>query len=289
MPSEIDNLIDTVVLKGLEHFNRYYGTYRGIVVSNTDPEKRGRVLVFMPDFGQSATSYLETWIDPVFDYAGKDGTHGSFWAPEEGDLVRVFFWNGVTKAPVAYLPGWYPDGKTPKKLGHDEGGTSKEGTPPIKRGWVTTAGHALVFNDKKDAESIELSWKNDGAALTIDKSGTVSITTGNSKLVIDQSGKKVTVQDENENTVVMENGGITVKSKSKITVEGTQGVTVKGASIDLASSTVRLTDSATEPAVKGQSLMTWLSTHTHGTGVGPSSPPLAPPPQSMLSVKAKVG
>jgi len=47
--------------------------------------------------------------------------------------------------------------------------------------------------------------------------------------------------------------------------------------------------SATEPAVLGLKLMLWLNTHMHGTGVGPSSPPMAPAtPMDFNSMKVFV-
>jgi hypothetical protein len=40
---------------------------------------------------------------------------------------------------------------------------------------------------------------------------------------------------------------------------------------------------ADTPAVRGQDLMTWLVAHTHPTAVGPSGPPITPPPPAILS------
>lgn len=287
MSVELSNFFENLLYKGLEHFGKYYGTYRALVASNEDPEKRGRVQLYCPELGQTEAPNI--WIDPSIDYAGIDGTHGSFWPPEVGDTVRVSFSHGNPSTPTLYHGGWYPEKQVPKKLGHDEGGDSEKGTPPIKRGFVTKSGHSLVFNDKKDKESVELTWKDDSAKITIDEKGAVTILTGKSHVLIDRESKKIEILDENKNTITLDDNGVTVKTSKKVMVEGSQGATIKASKIDLASSNVNLTDSADEPAVKGQTLFDWLKSHQHGTGVGPSTPPTMPPLPSMLSKKAKVG
>jgi uncharacterized protein involved in type VI secretion and phage assembly len=274
----LDVFLENLFHKGLEYFNKYYGNYRAIVSSNEDPEKRGRIQLYSPDVGQ--TTALNIWVDPAFSYSGAG--HGSFWPPEAGDFVRVAFDNGNPSRPVIYWGGWYKENAVPEKLGYTE-------KVPTKRGFVTKAGHALVFNDKDGSESLELSWKDSSALLTIDDKAKVTIKTGNSHVVIDKAGKQIEILDENNNTILLDSGGVTVKTAKKVQVEGSGGVTVKGATIDLDSAVVNLTSSASQPAVKGQALMTWLASHQHGSGTGPTSPPLSPPPPSILSTKAKVG
>ena len=285
MPSPLDIFLENLVYKGLEHFNKYYGTYRAVVADNKDPEKRGRIKLYSPDLGE--TKPLEIWVDPEFDFAGKG--HGAFFPPEIEDFVRVTYSHGNPSTPNAYRGGWYIKDGVPEKLGHDEGGDSKKGTAPIKRGLVTKAGHALVFNDKKDEESLELSWKDSSAKLTIDKKATVTIITGNSHIVIDKEGKKIEIIDENKNTILLDDKGVTITTNKDVKVTADKGVTVKAATVDIDSSKVTLTSSSGEPAVLGDSLKQWLTDHTHGTGVGPSTPPIKPPPPSILSQKAKLG
>lgn len=45
---------------------------------------------------------------------------------------------------------------------------------------------------------------------------------------------------------------------------------------------------ATEPAVLGQALKTWLDAHTHATPFGPTGGPISPLPSSALSSSVKV-
>lgn len=284
MADPFDIFLENLIFKGLEHFNKYYGTYRAVVSDNKDPEKRGRVKLYCPDLGQTVA--LNIWVDPEFDMAGKG--HGMFWPPEIDDFVRVTYSHGNPSTPNAYRGGWYIKDGLPAKLGHDTGGNSKTGTAPIMRGFVTKAGHTLSLNDKKDKESIELSWKDGSAKLTIDEKATLSLISGKSHLVIDIDGKKIEIVDENKNTILLDSNGVTVTTNKDVKVTADGGVTVKGASIALDSSKVTLTDSSSEPAVKGTTMKNWLLTHTHGTGVGPSTPPIEPIPPAMLSTKAKL-
>lgn len=46
---------------------------------------------------------------------------------------------------------------------------------------------------------------------------------------------------------------------------------------------------AAQSAVFGENLLAWLNSHTHGTGVGPSGPPITPATSTLLSTKVKLG
>jgi len=287
--ADVGTFIEQLVFNGLEHFNKYHGNYRAIVEDNKDPEKRGRVKLFSPELGQKFA--LDLWVDPAFDYAcgNTKPAHGVFWPPEIGDFVRVSYSQGDPSTPDLYWGGWYIKGGVPTKLGHDEGGDEKKGTAPIKRGLVTKAGHALVFNDKEDKESIELSWKDSSAKFTIDEKATITIVTGKSHIIIDKDGKKIEIIDENKNTILLNDKGVTITTSKDVKVTADKGVTVKAAKVDIDCSKVTLSSSSGEPAVLGDALKEYLTEHTHGTGVGPSTPPIKPPPPTILSKKVKLG
>ena len=51
---------------------------------------------------------------------------------------------------------------------------------------------------------------------------------------------------------------------------------------------VNLGIKATQSAVLGELLLEWLLTHTHGTGVGPSGPPIVIPTPTLLSKSVKI-
>lgn len=76
------------------------------------------------------------------------------------------------------------------------------------------------------------------------------------------------------------------KGKLNIVVDGNANITAK--SVNLASSGVALGSPAPYSVPIGELLMTYLATHTHPTGVGPSGPPLVPPTPSLLSRSVKM-
>lgn len=63
---------------------------------------------------------------------------------------------------------------------------------------------------------------------------------------------------------------------------------VSGPVFNADTTTVSLATGADTPAVRGTDLVNWLLTHTHGTGVGPSGPPITPPPPAVLSTVVKL-
>jgi hypothetical protein len=92
-------------------------------------------------------------------------------------------------------------------------------------------------------------------------------------------GKGITMSDKDGNFVSIAGGEITIVA-SKV-------VNVSAGSVNIASGGVFLGQGAAKRVVLGEDLIQYLATHTHGTGTGPSSPPLQPPSPSMLSQKVK--
>ncbi|WP_118136106.1 phage baseplate assembly protein V [Oceanicella sp. SM1341] len=74
--------------------DRFFGKYRGEVVNNTDPEKRGRLEVLVPNvMGPQAV-----WALPCVPYAGPG--EGFFALPPAGAKLWVEFEGGDTNFPV---------------------------------------------------------------------------------------------------------------------------------------------------------------------------------------------
>jgi hypothetical protein len=88
-----------------------------------------------------------------------------------------------------------------------------------------------------------------------------------SSITLSAKNKNVVVQDEHSNVLTMDSNGVTIK---------TQKAAIKASLVEIA-------DGADSPGVRGRELFTWLLGHIHGTAWGPSSPPLSPPPDSILS------
>lgn len=91
---------------------KYFGKYRGKVVSNTDPEQRGRILVNVAKVAGAG----QNWATPSVPFAGIQA--GVFVVPpplsnvwvefEEGDSNKPIwsggFWDKGTVPPVALTP-----------------------------------------------------------------------------------------------------------------------------------------------------------------------------------------
>jgi hypothetical protein len=298
---DFETFYESFLLRGIENFRKYYGFYRGSVTRTDDPEKRGRIQAKVLQVGHSDT--LNVWIDPAFDGAGLD--RGSFSPPEVGDSVRVAFEHGRPDKPVLYLGGWFGISELPPEFVYTEGVkvTNVTGTRavPERRGFVSRKGHRLVFNDELDKESVEISWHQPDAAdealaadkrgdrsKTADRSqgktstvlfnsdGDIILTNANgSRIQLGSKDKNIVIQDENKNVITIDKNGVLLDSTA------TKKIVLKVAQVELA-------DGADTPAVRGRELDTWLKSHTHGTAWGPSSPPLSPPPPTILSKNVKL-
>ena len=74
---------------------KYYGKHRATVVSNIDPEQRGRIMAMVPDvLGMTPSS----WAMPCFPIAGKQ--QGAYFIPQIGAGVWIEFENGDTDHPI---------------------------------------------------------------------------------------------------------------------------------------------------------------------------------------------
>lgn len=280
----LDEFLEDLLNMGLEHYRKFYGTYRAEVTRVDDPEKRGRIQAVVP--GALQREAPNVWIDPAFDGAGDD--RGFFWPPEVGDSVRVGFERGDPRYPNIYWGGWYgapaarQHSEVPTELGYT-------GTAPTKRGFVTRSGHRLVFDDSNGAEQVQLAWhqpsptdvsKTDptktsdrtggfNSTLTFQTDGSIELKgKGGATILMDAAGKNIKIQDEGGNSITVGPSGITAKTSQ---------------TIDLVSTLVNICSGADSPAVRGTELIQWLLSHTHPSPTGPTGPPMIPPPASILS------
>lgn len=75
--------------------DRFFGKYRGQVISNIDPMQIGRLLVQVPDVSNVIPS---TWAMPCFPVGGKQ--MGAWWLPQIGAGVWVEFEQGDPDYPI---------------------------------------------------------------------------------------------------------------------------------------------------------------------------------------------
>jgi uncharacterized protein involved in type VI secretion and phage assembly len=75
--------------------DKYYGKYRGTVVTNIDPKKQGRLIVIVPDVLGAVPS---SWANPCFPFAGRQ--MGQWALPQIGAHVWVEFEQGDPDRPI---------------------------------------------------------------------------------------------------------------------------------------------------------------------------------------------
>ncbi len=109
-----------------------------------------------------------------------------------------------------------------------------------------------------------------------------------------KSGLEITYDGKGDTVTYTTSGGATVSIDGSGTitldVNGTV-ITIDGSTgkIELTGQLVDVGEAASELAVLGSELVSWLSTHTHtGNQGSPTSPPITPPPPSMLSTSVKI-
>ena len=90
------DFIYNVIHHGLEHFGKFYSSYRGYVVDNEDPDRLGRIKVQIPVVTRESTH--TKWVWPKGSFSGAN--YGSQILPMVGDLVWIEFEHGNTEFPM---------------------------------------------------------------------------------------------------------------------------------------------------------------------------------------------
>jgi hypothetical protein len=159
--------MDRLMLYGLEWLNLYYGTYRAIVVDNTDDDNQGRLTVRVPAVDGPSTEVTRVAF-PIVPVAGAN--FGIKSLPPVDGFVYVEFENGRPDIPL-WKGGWWRLDEMPEDLKHVDA-----------HGWFTPGGHQLLMTDESGNQTVRLRHSN-GAEFIIDKDGNVEITNLDGKLV----------------------------------------------------------------------------------------------------------
>lgn len=312
------NWLNAVVRDGLSQTtHRFYSMYRAEVVDNRDPEGLGRIKIQCHTVGHMAAPNV--WVKPAF--AGAGNKRGMFFPPEAQDTVYVNFYEGDPSVPELYFGGWYGkvDGTadTPTLL------KPPASQYPEKKGFVTRAGHSLIFNDEAGNESVLILWnkpdpsdaavqdrtqtaaynKTNSAFLAFDKNG-LTVKTAN-KLVMQlddlnqaititkASGSMLSIAANDAVQMVHKSGASIAISDTAVTITANpsqnMNVNVSGQNVNLNAGGVNLGARAADFAVLGLRLIAWLASHTHPFSFGVTLPPVPPPvPPDFLSNSVKV-
>ena len=281
--------------------------YRAIVTDVQDPEKRGRIKVTSADLLGDADAALPMWLEPAMNW-------GWFITPDVGEIVEVVI-NGHGDMDESFsqqsLEALDPRWRGTRMWTADDAETARTVPEDFtaqnygkRRGFATPNGHVLMFDDTEGKEKISLTWKGkaDGADafsfLAMDEDGSMIQSNRNGSLIyLNAKAGELTVVDEHGNSLKMAEAGISLVDKFANVIEMKDGViqiisqdaiVATGKDFTAATGTVNLVDGADTFLVRGADLVTWLTSHTHPTGMGPSGPPVVPPPPTVLSTAAKV-
>jgi hypothetical protein len=278
------------------------GTYCGVVENVKDPEKLGRVKVRVPHvFGFIGQNDLP-WALPAGMPAGNSPASGGFsHLPDVGDQVFVRFLDGEPEKPIWEWGNQTTGGAQALKL-HQYQAQGKIVGPPKRAAW-TRYSHTLELNSDgiiiSTSQGYNLSLTDgDGVA---DPNGIITLSTPKGAMLeIDDDGGDWTayvLEDLYFNVgdtinILARSFDFTITDSVSVDVGTTVGLTAGGnVTVEtlaqlLLNFEVMKMNNGTEPFVLGtqlvsflESLLTWLTTHTHGNGNlgSPTTPPLIPP------------
>lgn len=199
----------------------------GIVVSNEDPDKLGRVQVRLIDYSGDVTL---PWLRVLQPLASEKAVM-TWVVPEKDDQVVMLQGPGGAEGLIV-LGSVHTGKRKPLAMGNSAAGA------PTVRGMVTVGGNEIVIDDTKDKESILIRTKDakvsillDGKELklAIDGEEEISLTSKTKVLV---TAETVELVGDKEVNLKADKGKVNVTAK-EVAVEGKSKVTVKAPSIEL--------------------------------------------------------
>lgn len=145
----------------MQQEHKYYGIYRALVVNNKDPQKNGRIIVWIPDVMPEVSQSEGLWARPAnnvmggrnVEYNSDNNYCGSCYIPKKGSYVFVFFESGNISNPC-YMGA--ADLENAKVLPENQtGGNYEEKWTVFK----STKGRCIVISDDPDDERLEITGK----------------------------------------------------------------------------------------------------------------------------------
>ena len=173
---------------------RFYGKYRGFVVSTEDPKHLGRLRLQVPSV--LGPEVVTGWALPCVPYGGQEN-QGFLCIPEVGAGVWVEFEEGDLEFPIWVGTFWSEPGgesEIPTPNNADGQERKNEQNPPTRKIIKTAKGHTIQFEDAKGEEMVIIVEATHKHVVTLNEEG-IQITDG-----------------VNGNSIVMGQGGIRIGS-----------------------------------------------------------------------------
>lgn len=184
--------------------------YGKVLKIDEDPAGQYRVQVKLPLIDPEG----KIWARMTMTDAGSSRGH-CFW-PEVDDEVVIGFMNDDPRYPVVIGQLF-----------------NKKAVPPIvpaaenkDKGIVTKTGIKILFHDEDSKQTLELK------------------TPGGNSIKIDDSGKSISMKDQNSNEITMNASGITIKSAGEIKIDATKPLTLSSSGGDVSLKGVNIKNEA---------------------------------------------
>lgn len=243
---------------------RYAGVWPGIVVSNTDPDRRGKLKVRVPQiFGDIVAEDKIAdkdlpWAQPCFPFVGKSS--GFAMVPEVGAGVWVAFFGGDPRQPI-WLGGWF--GNIDNLADHQAGYTPD----PTKYIIQTPGGQKMIFSDTITDEGVKL---QDFLGQYVQLSTT--------RESVEISAKKLDIKAMLAMTVTaLSTLALSVTAACTWNLMAGLTITAMG-TVQILSTSITLGVAATAQSLCNETFLALFNTHTHNYNPGPGTPtPTATP------------
>lgn len=289
---------------------QYNSLYAGVVADTKDPKRLGRVKARLGMLGDAFTTH---WLLPISPGAGPNC--GTFCVPPVGAGVVVLFAEGDLEAGW-YLGGYWAEpakrSEVPQAFQRtpptNQGMHSPKGHSlqlddlPVSAGIRLTSANKLSLQLDDMRKQVTLSTPKQQTLCLDDSTGDIKIHTskgacvqlhadGSVQLKTPQGaqltlnaqgdvqahtasgcqlkmGKQVHLQDSCGQTVTLKKG--------KVQIQSATAVELKAPSVTLSAGKLTLGTGAKLHPALAENIAQLFNTHTHGTSMGPSTPPVVP-------------
>lgn len=221
--------------------DRIWGVVPAIVTKNEDPEGLGRLLVEYPWLPNATGGRVTSdWVRVAVPGGGTD-QKGLYLVHEAQDEVVVAFEHGDPRRGYV-LGGLYNNKDKPPIANAD---AVKNGKTPQK-GFRSSTGHQLTFNDSSDKPGIELVTADKNITLKLEESsGAVTFTTK-------KGGSTVTISAHGDVSIKSETGGLTIEAMKDITMKATGNIKLEATqNVDIKAQVNATVEAGVNATVKG--------------------------------------